>query len=204
MRSINELCDVVRETAYALHRYHGHGHFERVYENGLCHRLNKIGLLIRPQVPIAVRDEDGTVLGDYIADLLVEERLIVEIKACRQLQDEHTAQLLGYLKGTGIEHGLLINFGSYKSKSESLRSANRARRRTPAKTTSNSCALCVPLRQVFPLHRFVATMRWKWSCTSRLTTRRTPSTRHRGSLSWRPMRIISVSGVPGGTVNVDC
>jgi GxxExxY protein len=114
VRSIHELCDVVRETAYALHLYHGHGHFERIYENGLVHRLTKVGLAIRPQFPVAVRDEDGTVLGDYLADLLVENRLIVEIKACRSLLDEHTAQLLGYLKGTGIEHGLLINFGSYK------------------------------------------------------------------------------------------
>jgi GxxExxY protein len=61
-----------------------------------------------------VRDEDGTVLGNYFADLFVEGRLIVEIKACKALADEHIAQILGYLRASGIEHGLLINFGSGK------------------------------------------------------------------------------------------
>jgi GxxExxY protein len=54
------------------------------------------------------------VLGDYCADLLIADRLIVELKACRALADEHVAQLRGYLKSARIEHGLLINFGSYK------------------------------------------------------------------------------------------
>ena len=61
-----------------------------------------------------VYDEDGTLLGEYFADLLIEGRLIIELKACRRCTDEHTAQLLGYLKSTRIEDGLLINFGSYK------------------------------------------------------------------------------------------
>jgi GxxExxY protein len=113
-KTINELCNVVRETAYAIHVYHGHGHLEKVYENALAHRLRKMGLNVQQQPPIQVLDEDGTVLGDYNADLLIEHRLIVELKAARALADEHVAQLLGYLKSTRIEHGLLMNFGSYK------------------------------------------------------------------------------------------
>ncbi len=106
------LCDHVRETAFALHRYHRHGHTEKTYENGLAHRLRKQGLRVTQQHPVHVYDEDGTVLGEYFADLLVEDQLIVELKACRALVDEHIAQLLGYLRSGRREHGLLINFGS--------------------------------------------------------------------------------------------
>src|SRR5574341_265677 len=114
MDAINELCDAVRETAYAIHVYHGHGHLEKVYENALAHRLRKTGLDVKQQHPLTVYDADGTVLGEYLADLLIADSLIVELKACRALADEHIAQLLGYLKSARIEHGLLINFGSYK------------------------------------------------------------------------------------------
>lgn len=114
MHAINQLCDIVRETAYAIHVYHGHGHLEKVYENALAHRLSRLGLRVRQQHPITVFDEDGTIIGEFFADLFVEERLIVELKAVRMLTSEHVAQLLGYLKSTRIEHGLLINFGSFK------------------------------------------------------------------------------------------
>lgn len=114
MRTINQLCDIVRETSYAIHIYHGHGHLEKVYENALAHRLRKLGLEIEQQYPIHVFDEDGTSIGNYLADLFVEQQLIVELKAAKAMAPEHVAQLLGYLKSTRIEHGLLINFGSYK------------------------------------------------------------------------------------------
>lgn len=114
MKTINELCDIVRETSYAIHVYHGHGHLEKVYENALVHRLRLAGFDVKQQHPIQVLDEDGTVIGEYAADLLVENQLIIELKAAKSLVDEHVAQLLGYLKSTRIEHGLLINFGSYR------------------------------------------------------------------------------------------
>lgn len=114
MRTINELCDLVRETAYAIHLYHGQGHMEKVYENALAHRLRSAGLNVTQQHLIKVLDEDGTLIGDFCADLFVENQLVVELKAAKALADEHVAQLLGYLKSTRIEHGLLINFGSYK------------------------------------------------------------------------------------------
>jgi GxxExxY protein len=112
MRTPKELCDVVRETAYAIHLYHGYGHLEKVYENALAHRLRKLGLDVKQQHPLRVYDEDGTILGEYFADLLVEKQLIVELKACSSFGVEHEAQILGYLKSARIEDGLLINFGS--------------------------------------------------------------------------------------------
>ena len=113
-RNINQLCDVVRETSFGIHKYHRNGHLEKVYENALAHRLGKTGLHVEQQHPLKVYDEDGTILGEYFADLLVEGRLIIELKACKAVLDEHVAQLLGYLKSSRIETGLLINFGSAK------------------------------------------------------------------------------------------
>jgi len=107
-----ELCDKVRETSLALHKHLRYGHLEKVYENGLVHRLRKAGLTVEQQYPLRVFDEDGTVLGQYSADLFVENMLVVELKACKALADEHTAQLLGYLRACRTEHGLLIDFGA--------------------------------------------------------------------------------------------
>jgi GxxExxY protein len=114
MKDIRPLCDLVRQIAYDIHVYHGHGHLEKVYENALANRLKKAGLNVRQQHPIAVFDEDGTSIGEYFADLLVKDCLIVELKTARTLGPEHEAQTLGYLKSSRIEHGLVISFGSYK------------------------------------------------------------------------------------------
>jgi GxxExxY protein len=114
MKDITALCDQVRQTAYAIHVYHAHGHLEKVYENALAHRLRKAGLDVKRQHPIQVYDEDGTLIGEYLADLLVEDELIVELKAVKALANEHEAQILGYLKSARRKHGLLINFGSYR------------------------------------------------------------------------------------------
>ena len=109
---INQLCDVVRETSFAIHRFHRHGHLEKIYENALVHRLRQQGIKVEQQHPLRVLDEDGTPLGEYLADLFIEDQLIVELKAVRTVVDEHVAQLLGYLRSSRIETGLLINFGS--------------------------------------------------------------------------------------------
>lgn len=114
MNDIKALCDRVRGIAYDIHVYHGHGHLEKVYENALVHRLRKAGFNAQQQHPIKVYDEDGTLIGDYLADLLVEGTLIVELKTAKTLAPEHEAQILGYLKSARLEHGLLINFGSYR------------------------------------------------------------------------------------------
>ncbi len=111
---IKILSDRVRQIAYDIHVYHGHGHLEKVYENALAHRLRKAALTATQQHPIRVYDEDGTLIGDYHADLLVQECLVVELKTAKTLAPEHEAQILGYLKSARMRHGLLINFGSYK------------------------------------------------------------------------------------------
>ena len=113
-RDIFALCDVIRETSFDIHCYLRHGHREQIYENALVHRLRKQGISVEQQPPIQVFDEDGTLLGDLKADLLIESRLICEIKGVRTIIDEHIAQLLGYLRASRLEHGLIINFGGPK------------------------------------------------------------------------------------------
>lgn len=114
MLDIMKLCDVVRQTGFELHRHLGGGMLEKVYENGLAHRLRKMGLKVEQQKPLQIFDEDGTLLGDYAADLFIEDMLIAEVKAVRAYTDEHVAQILGYLRASRSEHGLLINFGGAK------------------------------------------------------------------------------------------
>jgi GxxExxY protein len=114
MRDMKLLADQVRQVAYAIHIYHGHGHLEKVYENALHHRLRKAGIKAEQQKAIRVFDEDGAPLAEYYADLLVEDELIVELKTVRALAPEHEAQIMGYLKASRKQHGLLINFGSYR------------------------------------------------------------------------------------------
>lgn len=109
-----DLCNHVRQTAYDIHIYLAHGHLEKVYENALAHRLRVSGVEVEQQHPVKVYDKDGTQIGDYVADLLVDGALILELKTAKALAPEHEAQILGYLKAARIEHGLLINFGSHK------------------------------------------------------------------------------------------
>ncbi len=111
---MKQLCDFVRQTSYDIHVYHGHGHLEKVYENALGHRLRKAGFKAEQQKEINVFDEDGTLIGHYFADILVEDELILELKTVKTLATEHTAQVLGYLKSARLQHGLLINFGSFQ------------------------------------------------------------------------------------------
>ena len=108
------LTGIIRQTAFDVHLYFGTGFLEKVYESSLVNRLRKKGLWVEQQQPIAVHDEDGTVVGDHVADLLVNNAVIVEVKAIKALSDEHVAQVLNYLKSTGCKVGLLINFASRK------------------------------------------------------------------------------------------
>jgi len=105
------LCNIIRETSFEIYKYLRSGHKEQIYENALAHRLRKKGIRLEQQQEIKVFDEDGTCLGMLKTDLLIQGRLICEIKGVRALIDEHVAQLLGYLRASRIEHGLLINFG---------------------------------------------------------------------------------------------
>jgi hypothetical protein len=74
MEDIMKLCDVIRETGFAIHRYHKHGHLENVYENALAHRLRKLRLDVKQQYPLRVYDEDGTIIGDYCESVLDIQR----------------------------------------------------------------------------------------------------------------------------------
>jgi len=111
---IFKLCDLVRETGFSIHKFLRNGHLEKVYETAMVNRLQKQGLAVVPQHPLQVFDEEGSILGNFVADLFAENCLIVELKAIRYILDEHIARLLGYLRASRIEHGLLINFGGPK------------------------------------------------------------------------------------------
>ena len=108
---INKLCDIIRQTSFEIHKFFPSGHLEKIYENALAHRLTKLGIQVTQQHQLDVFDEDGTLLGHLNADLFVANKLVIEVKACRALVDDHIAQLLGYFRASRIEHGLLINFG---------------------------------------------------------------------------------------------
>jgi len=105
-----DLTEQVIGAFYNVYNKLGHGFLERVYENSLTIALRRAGLDVVQQAPISVRF-DGEVVGEYFADLLVNRVVIVEIKATEKLCEAHEAQLLNYLKATGIEVGLLLNFG---------------------------------------------------------------------------------------------
>ncbi len=95
---------------YAVYNVLGYGFLERVYENALAIELRKLGLRVAQQSPIRVY-YDGHVVGEYCADLVVEDTVLVELKAARELVEDFEAQLLNYLKATPYEVGLLLNFG---------------------------------------------------------------------------------------------
>lgn len=95
---------------YDVYNALGRGFLEKVYENSLALRLRKEGLTVEQQRPIRVFF-DGEVVGEYFADLVVNGAVILELKAVETLNDQHTAQLLNYLKATTCEVGLLLNFG---------------------------------------------------------------------------------------------
>jgi len=105
-----ELTDRVLCCFYNVYNTLGYGFLEKVYENALMIELVKAGLAPRAQSPIKVH-YDGRVVGEYIADVLIDDKIIVEIKATKSLTVSHEAQLLNYLKATEIEVGLLLNFG---------------------------------------------------------------------------------------------
>ena len=111
---IENLVAKIWQIAYDLHVYLGAGLLEKVYENGLVHRLRKAGFHVEAQKPLRVFDSDGFCLGEYFADLVVEGLIVVELKAVQSIANEHYVQILNYLKITGAPAGLLINFGSYK------------------------------------------------------------------------------------------
>lgn len=105
-----ELTEKIIGAFYTVHRHLGYGFSEKVYENSLALELRKLGLQVEQQKPIEVY-YDGQVVGEYFVDILVNEAVILEMKAAHQIAKDHEAQLLNYLKATTVEVGLLLNFG---------------------------------------------------------------------------------------------
>ena len=104
------LTEQIIGAAYRVAKSLGYGFLEKVYENALAHELRKAGLKTEQQHGIKVH-YDGVIVGDFVADLIVEDRVIVELKAARAIDDIHVAQALNYLKATRLPTCLLINFG---------------------------------------------------------------------------------------------
>ena len=108
--NINDLTYKVIGSAYKVHNILGPGFLEKVYENALIIELKKLGIYARQQVKLPVLYE-GQQVGLYFPDLWIENQLIIELKAILTLAPEHEIKLIHYLAATGIENGLLINFG---------------------------------------------------------------------------------------------
>lgn len=106
-----EITDQIICCFYNVYNNLGYGFLEKAYENALLIELElcKLSVASQPEIIVSYRDQ---IIGRYYADLIVENKIIVEIKACKTLLPEHEAQLLNYLKATKIEVGLLLNFGS--------------------------------------------------------------------------------------------
>jgi GxxExxY protein len=105
-----DITDKIIKAYYNVYNSLGYGFLEKVYENAMLIELGKLGLNVQKQVPIKVF-YDEQLVGQYFADIIVEETIIVELKAAEGLREEHEFQLINYLKATELEIGLLMNFG---------------------------------------------------------------------------------------------
>jgi len=105
-----DLTEEIIKAAYKVHNALGFGFLEKVYQNALMIELKRMGLKVTSEMPIKVyyRNE---IVGEYIADIIVADKVILELKAVKDLAEIHEVQLVNYLKATGIKVGLLINFG---------------------------------------------------------------------------------------------
>lgn len=105
-----ELSNQIIKCFYKVYNELGYGFLEKVYENSLMIELLDAGLYARKQAPIKVQYKNK-IVGDYYADIVVEDSIILELKASEHIVEEHELQLINYLKATDIEIGLLLNFG---------------------------------------------------------------------------------------------
>lgn len=115
-----EITEKIIAAFYAVNNELGHGFLEKIYENALIIELQTMGLEVKAQVPVSVKYR-GQVVGEHFLDLLVEGKVVVEIKAAESLVPAHEAQLINYLRATSLRVGLLLNFGK---KPEFRRKAN--------------------------------------------------------------------------------
>jgi GxxExxY protein len=108
-----ELSHKILQACFEVSNELGIGFLESVYENALLIALRQKGLIAEAQIDLKVRFR-GAVIGDFSVDVLVENKILLELKAVSALAKEHQAQLINYLKATGMEVGMLINFGNPK------------------------------------------------------------------------------------------
>jgi len=118
----DELTEKIIACAYQVSNTLGCGFLEKVYENALVHELRKGGIKVAQQAPVRVI-YDGIDVGEYVADLIVDNQVILELKAVSELNDIHSAQTLNYLKATDLKVALLLSFG--KSKVDIRRFVNK-------------------------------------------------------------------------------
>lgn len=109
--SDDELTEIIIGCAYRVHNTLGSGFLEKVYRKSLAIEVAKKGLRTEQEFPIKVFYE-GQEVGEYYADLLIENRIVIELKAVQYLGKEHEVQLVNYLTATGLDIGLLVNFGA--------------------------------------------------------------------------------------------
>lgn len=105
-----ELSKKIIAAAFAVHKELGYGFVERVYKNALAIELQEMSIKCNVEVPLKVLYHQKTV-GDYYADMIVDDKIVVEVKAVSDLEPIHEVQLVNYLKATGLHIGLLVNFG---------------------------------------------------------------------------------------------
>ena len=117
---LNQITEAIIGHAYTVSNALGCGFLEKVYENSLVHLLRKAGVKVAQQVEMDVHF-DGVIVGHYVADIVVEDVVLVELKAAKALDGSHTAQCLNYLKATRKPLCLLINFGQPKVEVKRLR-----------------------------------------------------------------------------------
>ncbi len=110
LTQLNELTDRVIKCFFKVYNTLGYGFLEKVYERALFIELNKIGIKVECQKSIKVH-YDNQIIGDYYADIMVDNTVIIELKAVEILCEQHELQLINYLKATDVEFGLLLNFG---------------------------------------------------------------------------------------------
>jgi GxxExxY protein len=110
---LNGITERIIRCVYVVANTLGNGFLEKVYENALAHELRKAGFVVEQQKGIKVR-YDGVIVGDYLADLLVQKEVLVELKAVKTLDNIHVAQCLNYLRATGLKVCLPLNFGTPK------------------------------------------------------------------------------------------
>ena len=109
-----DLTEKIRQAAFEVHQYFGNGFLEKVYENSLVYKLRKLGIDCQQQVPLKVFFEDNQVVGEYFADLMIDNKIIVELKTVENLENIHFLQLKHYLKACKKRLGIIINFGKPK------------------------------------------------------------------------------------------